>query len=441
MKVAFGSCDKPNIPQKFWPVIQKLEPESFLWVGDAVYAKNNTLDGLRHAFDTLINAEEYKNFSNAINIDGVWDDHDYGVNDGGKDVSERDERQNIFLDFLFGKEKEPGEKEKVLRNQHGLYHSHDYRLSDGTFMKVIFLDTRYHRDTHWIASIASIQLPLTALIAAALRTSYSMLGLGKGHTGDVLGDAQWTWLESELATSMASFHVIVSSIQVLTSNPVVESWGHFPLSKSRLFDLIKRYDPSGLILLSGDVHMAEISFATIEREGGGDIENGSNQLVEVTSSGLTHSCRGGKITRFLCPAMLARFPNHRISFDNVVDDSGRRVALVTPAYTGKNFGMIEEVSSLEKHREGLGQDLKALNVTVWSLEDLADVNPVLSYTVSARKSQGKITRIVAKPFPYSPIEVVVIYVVLIYITLYMSRLITRFYCHLTKYNNEKPKSN
>lgn len=47
--------------------------------------------------------------------------------------------------------------------------------------------------------------------------------------------------------------------QVLTSNPLVESWGHFPRSRKRLLDLLHRTNPAGLVMLSGDVHHAELA--------------------------------------------------------------------------------------------------------------------------------------------------------------------------------------
>ena len=31
---------------------------------------------------------------------GIWDDHDYGVNDGGKSFKYRLQSQKLFLDFL-----------------------------------------------------------------------------------------------------------------------------------------------------------------------------------------------------------------------------------------------------------------------------------------------------------------------------------------------------
>jgi alkaline phosphatase D len=31
---------------------------------------------------------------------GVWDDHDYGSNDAGRELVERDRNRKLFLDFL-----------------------------------------------------------------------------------------------------------------------------------------------------------------------------------------------------------------------------------------------------------------------------------------------------------------------------------------------------
>ena len=33
-------------------------------------------------------------------IIGVWDDHDYGKNDGGSDYKLKDKTREIFLDFI-----------------------------------------------------------------------------------------------------------------------------------------------------------------------------------------------------------------------------------------------------------------------------------------------------------------------------------------------------
>ena len=350
----------------------------FHWIGDAVYSPNNSVAGLVHAYKNLTDNVEYQWFQERMDvIDGVWDDHDYGVNDGGRDVEDKGTRQGMFLDFLFGS----GEGDVALRAQEGLYHSRTVALGEGLTAKLVFLDTRSHRGPHWLYSIGAIPLPLTALIAASVRTTYTMLGFGREHDADVLGEAQWTWLERTLSDSDADFHVIASSIQVLTTNPVVESWGHFPVARRRLLDLLRRTDPSGVVLLSGDVHHGELSSASIVRDhhhhrhddddndvgaGAGARAEGNRQqaLVEVTSSGLTHTCGGGRLTGLLCPAMLKQFSEHRLAPEAI--------------FTGKNFGILQGVSPTLS-----GSGPAALDVSV---VDLASRTTVLQHRVFAHDS-------------------------------------------------------
>lgn len=46
----------------------------------------------------------------------------------------------------------------------------------------------------------------------------------------MLGDEQWEWLDGVLRGSTADVTLIVSSVQLLTSNPLVESWGECSFS-------------------------------------------------------------------------------------------------------------------------------------------------------------------------------------------------------------------
>ena len=164
---------------------------------------------------------------------------------------------------------------------------------------------------------------LTPLLAAASRWVATTLGLTARHEGDMLGEEQWKWLDNQLQQTgedPPTFTVIASSVQVLTSAPVFESWMHFPRSKARLLDLLKRHQPRGLILLSGDVHFAELlaspaAVSTGEMVTVSDSEKNTEvcgEMIEVTSSGLTHSCMtGGFMTWLTCIPVLRLFTSHR----------------------------------------------------------------------------------------------------------------------------------
>lgn len=188
----------------------------------------------------------------------TWDDHDYGGNDRGRELKEKEARRDAYLEFL-GVPKDSARWERS-----GVYGSVEFG-EDLHKVKAIFLDTRWHREKHCIPSVGSSRVPFGALIACATRWITAGLDLPRmlsswgncSRQSEVLGEDQWAWLERQLKKSEASVHVVASSIQVLTTNPVVESWGHFPEERNRLLRVLNNVP--GLIILSGDVHHAEIS--------------------------------------------------------------------------------------------------------------------------------------------------------------------------------------
>ena len=68
-----------------------------------------------------------------------------------------------------------------------------------------------------------------------------------------------------------------SSTQVIPNQKGMDEWGNFPRERQRLFGLLG--NANGVILLSGNVHFAEISRVT---------EGVAYPLTEMTSSGMTH---------------------------------------------------------------------------------------------------------------------------------------------------------
>ena len=179
---------------------------------------------------------------------------------------------------------------------------------------MLLLDTRSFRDDYllpsWNVGSWFFGIPvlgrLAPLAAAALRLVSGLLDLPRraDFGGDVLGEAQWAWLERELLDARdSSFVVVASSVQVLTSNPTFESWAHFPKAKRRLLALLYATNASGVALLSGDVHHAEVA-APAPGPVCGDV-------VEVTSSGLTHAMSTSAVTKLLFPPLLRYFHAHR----------------------------------------------------------------------------------------------------------------------------------
>lgn len=256
--LAFGSCAKEQEAQPVWEKIAAHQPDLFLFLGDNQYADlhpedNNGEDEwvsrpvtevarIKEAYDTLANRPHFKRFREQVPVMGIWDDHDYGANDAGKDYPLKKQSQQQFLDFFGFADDDP------IRQQEGIYHSRMFGRP-GKRLQLILLDTRYHRDDLVLGSEGEWG--------------------GKGpyvpaqDNRDVLGEAQWRWLEAQLRKP-AQLRIIASSIQVVAYEHGWESWGNFPVARQRLFTLIDQTGAEGVLFLSGDRHLMELSVASAE---------------------------------------------------------------------------------------------------------------------------------------------------------------------------------
>merc|ERR1712118_108423 len=92
--------------------------------------------------------------------------------------------------------------------------------------------------------------------------------------------------------------------------------GHFPKARRKLLDLLEKHRPQGLLISSGDVHYAEFA--------GVSTSSSNPAVLEVTSSGLTHTCYD--LAGSLCDLVLHYFSGHRPRSDDF--------------YLGVNFGSL-----------------------------------------------------------------------------------------------------
>lgn len=253
--IAFGSCSHEYDSLQMWDEVLEHEPYAWIWMGDNIYGDTYDMQLMKKKYDLQKTRPSYQKLLASTKVFGIWDDHDFGINDGGRHYPMKDESKLLMLDFL-----DVPESNDVYDHE-GAYQC--YKLnSAGLKVKVILLDTRYFRDS----LIINVNRPPNYLPNAE---------------GTILGETQWQWLEEQLMSSEADVHLIGSSIQVIPDDQGYEKWGNFPAERQRLFDLIVKTAPKCPIILSGDRHIAE--FSKIELEGL------DYPLYEFTSSGLTHT--------------------------------------------------------------------------------------------------------------------------------------------------------
>jgi alkaline phosphatase D len=258
-QIAFGSCNRTEIPNPFWDDILQAGPDLWIWGGDNIYADTGDWEQLQAMYQAQKEVPGYKALIAQVPVIGTWDDHDYGLNDGGVEFEAKAVSQRAFLDFMGVPQESPR------RAQEGIYSSHTYSFGSYS-VKILVLDTRYFR--------------------SALQADPSGKKRYIPHPGGewtVLGPSQWEWLERELRNSSANFNILVSSIQVLSGEHGFESWRLFPDETQRLIQLIRSSGAKAPIIISGDRHISEFSRLS---ESGMPYE-----LIDFTSSGLTHAYR------------------------------------------------------------------------------------------------------------------------------------------------------
>ncbi len=252
----FASCNDQKMEQPLWKPILETRPDVFVWGGDNIYADTKDTAKMKRDYALLLANPGYKKLTKQTKIIGTWDDHDYGINDGGKEWEIKADAQKFFLDFL----KVP--KESPRRNQEGVYTAEVFETPKGK-IKIILLDTRYFR---------------TGLKKSNVR-GRRYEPWGKNHKGTILGEKQWEWLNKELQDTTTTFTVINSSIQVLSSEHGWERWATFPNELEKLKQTIKNAKSKNIFIISGDRHLAEFSVDKVEGL--------PYELVDFTTSGLT----------------------------------------------------------------------------------------------------------------------------------------------------------
>ncbi len=289
-RIAFGSCANQNLDQPVWDAVVAAKPDLFVFVGDNIYADTEDMALMKAKYAKLGAKPGYRKLKQACPVLATWDDHDFGVNDGGAWYPKREESAKIMLDFF---EVPAGSSQ---RGHAGIYGAHVYG-PPGKRVQLILLDTRTFKSRPLKDTRSKEEIKKRNLVGWYVPNPDPATTL--------LGAEQWAWLEQQLRQP-AELRIIASSIQVIADEKGMESWGNFPHERQRLYRTIAEARAEGVLFISGDVHFSEVSRSA----------DGPYPLTDFTSSGLTNSN----------PGWASAVNSHRVS---------------ATAYAEPTFGLIE----------------------------------------------------------------------------------------------------
>ena len=241
-RLAFGSCLKEKDDMSIWDTIADEDPDLFVFLGDNVYGDLYTDNPLFTDPDMPYMEASYRKLGDSMTFARfraetpmlvTWDDHDYGVNDGGAEYPFRDKAQELFLEAWDIPATDPR------HDRPGVYTSETLG-PDGQKLQIILLDTRYFRGP--LKETDERNAPGKERYLPSEDTSSTMLGAD-----------QWAWFADELKKP-ADLRIIVTSIQVIAEGHGWEAWRTLPHEREKFYQTIKDAGVTNAVLVSGDRH-------------------------------------------------------------------------------------------------------------------------------------------------------------------------------------------
>jgi alkaline phosphatase D len=263
-RIAVASCRTQEEPAPILDVMLEREPDLFLYIGDNVYGDvwslSPDMETLFEAYADLSEQSDFQRVAASVPIMAIWDDHDFGMNDAGGSYYGKYGSEAIFETY-WRMEDHP------VADRDGVYYS-QIMGPPGQRVQIIMLDTRFFR---------------TELTRTPRRNAPGMERYvpSDAPDQDMLGPEQWDWLEAALQEP-AELRLLISSVQILADGHGWEAWKQLPLAQSRLYRTLAASGAKGVVLVSGDRHLA----ALYRQDGLVDYP-----LYEITASSLNRSIR------------------------------------------------------------------------------------------------------------------------------------------------------
>jgi alkaline phosphatase D len=320
-KIVYGSCHFQERDSIFLPdPILNERANIFIFGGDNGYFDQGEQPVTPTVIENGYKALKKKLPSQPLgdHILAITDDHDTGTNDADKTFIYRNESKELFLKYMMNID---AKNDVRFRSRPGVYSSHMF-ITPTTKRKIhiLLLDVRYNRDP-WNPYYAQ-----QGAIGGFLNVFIQLVGIFSTPNGTILGQEQWKWFEDSLCSvkddDSIETTIVVSGIQMLhVGRGAGESWSLFPHEREKLLQILGKCKARGVLLLSGDVHFGEISegkcaSTTTSTSTTSDNKKtlDNNYVVEITSSGLTHSFETGTVVERPSTAFINVFLKYLMRF-------------------------------------------------------------------------------------------------------------------------------
>jgi alkaline phosphatase D len=203
-------------------------PAAFhVWMGDNWYTREVDFEsawGLNYRASHARSQKVLQKFMASMPQYAIWDDHDFGPNDAGKNYILKEEARETFKNFSANPSY--GEEGK------GIYTKVNYSDVD-----LFLTDDRYFRSNDKMPD--SIDGKPTA-------------------SKQFFGAAQMEWIKNSLLFSDATFKIIVVGSQVINPLNKYETMQKYSFEYNELLNFIRNQKIEGVVFFTGDRHHSEV---------------------------------------------------------------------------------------------------------------------------------------------------------------------------------------
>ena len=226
--VVADSSDTLLFPEIAAPVYQQVaadNPAFVMQIGDFDHRNPATLAEMRQMHRDVRGPTSAQGNDFATHIASqfpvfhVYDDHDYGIDDGDKTFARRASALQAFQEYY--------PTPDLPNPAAGIWH----KFADAQ-VDLFMLDLRSQRDPNIQPDSASKSI----------------------LEGDNIANGQKPWLKQSLLQSTATWKFIVSTVAFNPTTKPYDSWGAFGTERQEILEFIRSNQVGGVIFISGDLH-------------------------------------------------------------------------------------------------------------------------------------------------------------------------------------------